>query len=211
MIIQAFPCGPFQTNAYIIACPVTHQAAFVDPSPNSFFSLTQAIEQNQLKPKAILLTHSHWDHIADVVAVKEKYKIPVAIHPLDAPNLEKPGADLLPCWIDIEGVTPDHHLEEDDCISIGNLKFTVIHTPGHSPGSICLYCAEENTLISGDTLFKGSIGNLSFPTSLPDAMWPSLEKLAKLPGNTKVFPGHGSATTIAAEKWLKNAKNFFGY
>lgn len=209
MKVQAFPSGPFDTNAYVVACEKTGQAAIVDPAPNCADAVKVYLSENQYLPKKILLTHSHWDHIADTALLKAFYQIPVFVHPLDAPNLESPGADRLPCWIDIEGVKPDGFLNDHDTVRIGNAPFTVIHTPGHSPGSICLYNQEDHLLISGDTLFHGSIGNLSFPTSQPELMAHSLEKLAKLPANTKVYPGHGPATTIGQERWLPNAKQLF--
>lgn len=95
-------------------------------------------------------------------------------------------------------------------IKVGQLNFQTIHTPGHSVGSICLYEPSQNVLFSGDTLFKGSIGNISFPTSRPDLMWSSLDKLAKLPASTIVYPGHGPTTTIANETWLSDAQHYFG-
>jgi glyoxylase-like metal-dependent hydrolase (beta-lactamase superfamily II) len=210
MLLHTFPSGPFGTNAYIIACPRTREAAIIDPAPESFHTLTSFIEKHQLKPKALLLTHSHWDHIADAAAIRDKYDLPVYIHPLDTKNLEKPGSDGLPCWIHIDPVTPTNLIEEGDAISIGDLKFQVIHTPGHTPGGVCFYCPEEKTLISGDTLFKGSIGNLSFATARPSLMWPSLAKLALLPPDTKVYPGHGESTTIGNERWLDRAEKIFG-
>ncbi|MEI8124760.1 MAG: MBL fold metallo-hydrolase [Parachlamydiaceae bacterium] len=211
MILQPFPSGPFETNAYVVACPRTHQAAIVDPAPGSFDIITSYIETNHLIPKALLLTHSHWDHIADAAAIKAKYNIPVYIHSLDAPNLESPGADGLPCWITFEGVTPSCLIEEGDTIDIGDLHFEVIHTPGHTPGGVCFYCPGEDILLSGDTLFKGTIGNLSFSTGRPALMWPSLTKLSLLPPKTKVFPGHGGSTTIGNEDWLGNAEEVFGH
>jgi glyoxylase-like metal-dependent hydrolase (beta-lactamase superfamily II) len=209
MDISVFPSGPFETNAYVVSCPATSQAALIDPGVNSAASLINYLEMKKLTPKCIWLTHSHWDHIAEVSLLKDKYHIPVAIHTLDAPNLEKPGSDQLPCWISFPGVIPDLLLEDGQSLSVGQLQFTVIHTPGHSPGSICLYCPAQNLLISGDTLFKGSIGNISFPTSLPDQMWDSLAKLCKLPPATHVYPGHGPHTTIQAETWLPNARKLF--
>lgn len=210
MNIQPFPSGPFDTNAYVISCSLTRQAAIVDPAPESANSIIAYLTSKQLTPDKILLTHSHWDHIADIAELKRKYPLPVWIHKLDTPNLENPGADLLPCWISLEHVKADHLLTDGEIVSIGKLDFEVIHTPGHSPGSICLYCKEHGLLISGDTLFKGTIGNLSFPTSQPDLMWNSLAKLAKLPPNTIVYPGHGSTTSIGKETWLGNAQKYFG-
>lgn len=210
MIIKELPSGPFETNAYVAACPTTRHAAIIDPAPDSFASITQFVESQNITPKAILLTHSHWDHIADVAPLKTKYQIPVYIHSLDAPNLESPGADKLPCWIDIQGVSPSVLLEDGSTFTIGQLAFEALHTPGHTPGGVCFYCPSEKTLFSGDTLFKGTIGNLSFPTGRPDLMWPSLARLATLPPNTRVFPGHGPATTIGQETWLSQAEEIFG-
>lgn len=210
MIIQAFPSGPFDTNAYVIGCSETRIAAIIDPAPNSAKEIVLYLTEHNLIPDKIILTHSHWDHIADAAALKSKYSIPIMIHELDSPNLERPGADLLPCWIPIEGVKPDHFVKDGDTINIGKYKFEVIHTPGHTPGGICLHCSSQKALMSGDTLFKGTIGNLSFPTSKPDLMWSSLKKLEKLPLSTKVFPGHGPSTTIGEEKWLSNAEKIFG-
>jgi len=209
MILEAFPSGPFETNAYIVGCTQTHDAALIDPGVDSADTLIQALDSHSLTPKAILLTHSHWDHTADVATLKKKFDIPIYIHPLDAPNLISPGADGLPLYISIEGIEPTHHLEEGQEIIIGTLHWHVIHTPGHSPGGVCFYCKEEQTLLSGDTLFQGSIGNLSFPTSDPDQMWISLKKLEKLPPETKVYPGHGNPTTIGAESWLPDAQRLF--
>lgn len=209
MILQAFPSGPYETNAYIIGCPETKIAAIIDPAPDSSRALLHFLSQNSLHANQIVLTHSHWDHIADVAFLKEKLNLSVAIHSLDADNLRQPGIDGLPCRTKIEGVEPDALLADGDSIHIGNILFHVIHTPGHTPGGICLYCQNEGVLISGDTLFKGTIGNLSFPTARPELMWNSLDKLSKLPGQTRVFPGHGLSTTIEAEKWLPEAKKMF--
>lgn len=207
MNIQAFPSGPFSTNAYVVACSSTKQAAIIDPAPDSAQALEQYLKQQGLMAKAILLTHSHWDHIADVSYLKKQLQAQVYIHPLDAPNLEEPGSDLLPYWVPMTGVKPDVLLKEGQRIPIGKLVFTVLHTPGHTPGGVCFYEPHQHVLISGDTLFKGGIGNLSFPTSQPDLMGASLNKLAKLPSETKVYPGHGSETTIAKELGMLQTLN----
>lgn len=210
MIIQAFPSGPFETNAYVAACPRTHAAAIIDPAPNSTKAIVSFLTNKQLKPVALLITHSHWDHIGDAAAITKRYQLPVFIHELDKENLESPGSDGLPCWISIPPVIPTHLIKEGEIIPVGDLKFTVIHTPGHTPGGVCFYCPEEKILFSGDTLFQGTIGNLSFATARPNQMWPSLTKLSLLPPDTQVFPGHGDPTTIGHEKWLARAEELFG-
>jgi hydroxyacylglutathione hydrolase len=210
MFIQVFPCGPLSTNAYIAACVNTREAVVIDPSPDSFLKIQAFLIAHNLNVKKILLTHSHWDHTADVKKVKKHYLIPVYVHPLDVFNLQKPGSDGIPCWLDIPSVQPDLLFEEEMPIPVGQLTFHVLHTPGHSPGSVSFYEPKQHVLFSGDTLFQGSIGNLSFPTSQPSLMWPSLAKLAQLPTETRVFPGHGPETTIGAESsWLSDAQKFF--
>ncbi len=211
MLVHVFPSGPLETNTILVACSKTQLTAIFDPAPDSTPQVNACLAEHNLTPKMILLTHSHWDHIADVAALKKIWQIPVAIHSADLPNLEQPGADGLPFYIPMQGVKPDQLLAGGDVISIGSLCFQVIHTPGHSPGSVCFYEPEQHILISGDTLFKGSIGNLSFPTSKADDMWPSLDKLQKLAPTTRIFPGHGPDTILCKESWLPHAKSMFGY
>ncbi len=211
MIFQPFASGPVATNAYVVACESTGKAAIIDPSPGSFESIKRFLEKNNYLPDKILITHSHWDHIADVAVCKREYNIPVWIHPLDAPNLKNPGADGLQIRFPIEGVIPDHFLNEGDTFFIGETEFKVIHTPGHSPGGVCFYSEELKVLISGDTLFRGSFGILSLPTAQPELMWISLSNLWRLPKETIVYPGHGPSTTIGREDWLPEARKFSEY
>ena len=209
MFIESFPSGPFDTNAIVIGSKSTHQAAIIDPAPYSADKIIACLDENQFKPVVILLTHSHWDHIGDVALLAKKYNIPVYIHENDAMNLEKPGSDGLPMFFSIEGMKADYFLKEKDIVNVGDLKLEVIETPGHTPGGICFYIPEEGVLISGDTLFKGTIGNISFPTARPHLMWASLSKLNQLPKNTVVYPGHGPTTTLEQEHWLGRAKELF--
>jgi len=209
MIIQTFPSGPFVTNAYVVVS--NGIAAIIDPAPESGDAITSFINEKNLKVDKILITHSHWDHIADGAALKKNYNTTVYAHKEDTGNLEKPGSDGLPLMFPFEPLIPDVLVDDGDTISIGESKFIVIHTPGHSPGSICYYCEKEGVLFTGDTLFQGAIGNLELPTSNPPLMWPSLEKIHNLPPQTKVYPGHGPSTTLAQETWIPQAKELFGY
>jgi glyoxylase-like metal-dependent hydrolase (beta-lactamase superfamily II) len=205
----AIPSGPFETNAYVLACPLTHACVIIDPSPKSAPSIISYIAKNDLHPQEIWLTHSHWDHLADAPFLKEHYKIPIAVHEQDAPNVENPGVDKLPCWITVPKATASHLFTEGEILKVGHLEAQVLCTPGHTPGGVCFYLAKEKLLFSGDTLFKGTMGNISFPTAQPSLMWLSLEKLATLPPDIKVLPGHGPSTTIGSEPWLKKAENYF--
>ena len=209
MILETFPSGPLSTNAYLLACEVTKHAAIIDVPLESSNLLLQRAKELSLSIDMILLTHSHWDHIAEVSVLKERLKIPVYIHREDADNLEHLGCDGLPVFFPLKGIKADGYLVEGQNLSVGTLMLTVIHTPGHSPGGVCFYIPSEKTLISGDTLFCGTFGNLSLPTAQPKAMWESLKKLNFLPGETKVFPGHGQETTIGAEKWMAHAQKKF--
>lgn len=209
MHIYTLPSGPFETNCYVVDCG-DNKAILIDPAPDSFLRIQELLKKHQLTPISLLLTHSHWDHIADVASVKNEYSIPVYVHPRDKENLIQPGSDGLPCWISIQGVNPDHLFTPNEILFFNSLECQVIETPGHTPGGVCFYFPSENVLFSGDTLFKGTIGNLSFATARPDEMWPSLKKLSLLPPNTIVYPGHGNSTTIAKEPWLSDAETLFG-
>jgi len=199
MLLYKFPFGPLSTNAILIGCTETRKGAVIDPSLGATDVVLQQAAASQLKIEAILLTHSHWDHIADVAEVKKRTGAPLYVHPLDQENVEHPGTDGLPLFVHIVGTTVDHLLRDGQIVAVGNLELRVLHTPGHSPGGVCYYVQGENTLIAGDTLFRGSIGRMDLPTGNPDQMQHSLHRLAQLPPETRVIPGHGADTTIAAE------------
>jgi len=206
MLIKVFTTGPAETNSILIGCSKTRQAAIVDVPLDSAEPIIQALEKDSLTLQMILLTHSHWDHLADVAKLKKLLGVPIYVHPEDAGNLERPGSDKLPLPFSIEGVKPDKFLSDGQIIPLGDLRIEVVSTPGHTPGGVCFWLRAEKILISGDTLFKGTIGNISFPTARPALMWQSLKKLAALPPDTRVFPGHGPETTIKAESWIAHAR-----
>ncbi len=203
MLLYKFPTGPFKTNAILIGCPITKKGAVIDPAYLSTTQILDFAQKDGLTIEKILLTHSHWDHFGDAKVLKQKTGAELYVHPLDAQNLIKPGSDKLPLMIPLQPVQYDHFVNDGDRISVGEISFLVIHTPGHSPGGVCYYSRENNLLISGDTLFCGTIGNTQFPTSNADDMWISLKKLGQLPKETKVVPGHGPDTTIGQEQqWV---------
>lgn len=210
MIFEVFPSGPLETNSILVGCPQTHEAALFDAPPGLNLIIPKVLEDKHLKLINIYLTHSHWDHIGTVKHFQSQYKCKVFVYDLDARNLESPGTDGLPCFFSIEGATSDGFLEDGAWYSVGNLKFQAIHTPGHSPGGMSFYFPEERVLISGDTLFRGTIGKLRIPTGEPEKMWESLKKLSALPPETRVFPGHGETTTLKEENWLTKAREIFG-
>lgn len=211
MMYKIFPCGPLETNTIFIGCEKTHKAAVIDPALGSKAFVLKESLKGSFEIEKILLTHSHFDHIADVASLKKELNIPIYVHKKDSPNVKEPGSDGIPLFFHIEPAVPDFFLEDGERLNIGDLMFTVIHTPGHSPGCVCFYFEQENLLISGDTLFKGSFGTLNLPTAKADLMWTSLKKLSKLPKNTQVIPGHGPMTTIGQEPWLSRAEEYFSH
>lgn len=210
MLLEKFSLPPLGTNCYVVACPQTGNAAVIDAPPKSTVIICRYLKEHQLQLKKILLTHSHWDHIADVFPLFKETGAEIYIHPLDALNLENPGSDGLQSRVQIMGIKPHIFLKDGDKIQVGNEVLTVIHTPGHSPGGVCYYHEKDHLLFSGDTLFRETIGNLSLPTCQPELMWDSLDKLSRLPKQTVVYPGHGPSTTIGEESWLSQAKQRFG-
>ena len=200
MFLKKFPSGPLETNALLLACPKEKRAAVVDPAQGSTREILEEAARHHFTIDAILLTHSHWDHIADLSLLKERTGAPIYVHAADARNVELPGTDFLPLFFPIQGTHPDRLLKEGDEIRIGQIVFEVIHTPGHSPGGVCFFCRAEKILIAGDTLFCGGIGRIDLPTSQKKQMQASLAKLALLPADTRVIPGHGEDTTIAKER-----------
>jgi glyoxylase-like metal-dependent hydrolase (beta-lactamase superfamily II) len=204
MILEVFSSGPIDNNAILLACEKTKKAVLIDAPQDSTSRYIALVEKHHLNVQGLLLTHTHQDHIVDIAPLKEKFQMAVYVHPLDAANLQFPGADRLPIFMEREAIEPDEHLEDGELFQLGEITIKVVHTPGHSPGGVCFYIEKEDLLISGDTLFQGSMGRIDFPTSNPKDMVESLKKLAALPSDTRVIPGHGPETTIGAEmSWLK--------
>lgn len=200
MILETLPLGPAETNTYLIGCSETKKSVVIDPAQGSYSAIHRLAKKKQLVLERILITHSHWDHIVDASEFKINDSLPVYIHAEDAGNLQSPGTDGLPLFFPIAGVVPDGYVEEGDEIDVGELKIVVLHTPGHSPGSVCYYLPKEKCVMTGDTLFCGAIGNLSFPTSRPEKMRATLKRLSELPQETTIYPGHGESSTIGRER-----------
>lgn len=209
MILQKFLSGPFDTNTILIGCSVTKKAVVVDPSYGSTDLIIERANELGLEIEKILITHSHWDHIADVHVLSQKTSAAVYVHSLDALNLEQPGQDGIPLMFPIAGVKPSGFVADRDEWIIGEFLCRVMHTPGHTPGSVCYFLPEKKVLLTGDTLFEGSIGNLHLPTSQPDKMWESLRMIAQLPPETRIVPGHGSDTILSNESWISRAEQIF--
>lgn len=178
-------------NCYIIQDENTKETMIIDPG-NVPQNLIEILDAMQVKIKYILLTHCHGDHIGGVSKIKEKYGGKVLIHTKDALGLKDISINLS-THIGLEPIIlqEDARLNDGDLLHVGNLEFQVIHTPGHTCGSISLYCEQEKMLFSGDTLFRGSWGRIDLPTSsFEDIIASITNKLIKLPADTIVYPGH---------------------
>jgi hydroxyacylglutathione hydrolase len=196
MILDKLELGPFASNCYLVGDEVSHEGLIIDPGAQAG-QIMKKVKERGLDIKMIVLTHTHPDHIGAVKAVKEATKAPVMVHEEDAYGLQamSPIADPQSS----PPGKPDRFLKGGDNLKIGDLSFLVLHTPGHSPGGICLY--GNGVVFTGDTLFQGSIGRSDFPGGNQTQLLNSIHtKLMILPDNTPVYPGHGPETTIAFEK-----------
>ncbi len=210
MILKKFVCGQLQNNVILIGCEKTKEAVVVDPAEDSFSPVVSFADKYCLHLTKILLTHSHWDHIFEACLFKKEKQLPIWIHKKDHANLEHPGKDQIPFPEKFSGCKADHFVEDGEEFFVGKVLLRVLHTPGHTPGSVCYYLPKEGVLLSGDTLFKGCIGTIALPTSQAPLMWSSCQKLSLLPPKTRVIPGHGVETEIGKEQWLEKASEYFG-
>lgn len=190
------------TNCYIVEDEQTKEAMCVDPGgePEKIIEMLDTLGIDNLK--YIYLTHCHGDHFGGILRLKEQKGGKVLIHRDDAEGLYNIGISLT-YYIGMEDITleADSRVDEGDLIHIGNIEFEVIHTPGHTKGGTCLYCEKEKLLFSGDTLFRGTWGRTDLPTSnFADIINSITNKLAILPDDTIVYPGHGRTTRIKEEE-----------
>jgi hydroxyacylglutathione hydrolase len=178
--IEKLTLGPFGTNAYIIVCQKTHDSVLID-TPAEANTILERLKGTN--PKYILLTHNHMDHLGALSELHSKLKVPLAAHASDAGNLPS---------------KPEILLNDGDTISVGELTIEVIHTPGHSPGSLCFKVGRH--LMSGDTIFPGGPGRTKAPDELKRLINSITEKILVLPDDTAIHPGHGESTVLKKEK-----------
>ena len=191
MKITVLQVPPIGTNCYLLKDEETGLGAILDPGGDAA-SIRTAVDELALKPAAILLTHGHYDHTGAVLALKETWpQLPVYLHPQDALQMK----DRFSQMPDIGATVP---YDEGDTVSIGNLTVRVLHTPGHTKGSVVLAVGEA--LFTGDTLFRGSCGRTDLPSGNYEEMMASLRRLAKLEGDYQVLPGHEGRSTLSMER-----------
>jgi glyoxylase-like metal-dependent hydrolase (beta-lactamase superfamily II) len=199
MIIRTLPVGPLQANCHILGCEESKKAVVIDPGGDTD-KILLALVKDQLTLTAIINTHGHFDHVAGNPFLKKATGADLMIHPLDVPLLKEAAHTAAQWGLKAEdSPPPDRLLNDGDTIAFGSITLTVMHTPGHSPGGICLWA--EKVVFVGDTLFAGSIGRTDFPGGDHHTLITSIRtKLFALPDDVAVYTGHMTNTTIGREK-----------
>jgi hydroxyacylglutathione hydrolase len=193
--------GPIATNVYVLGDERTREAIAVDTATPCVAWVTERLAARGWTLKLIVSSHRHWDHIGDNAAVMAATGAALAAHVLDTPGIRAPSASGAP--FPIPPSVPAVELAEGGRVRFGDLRLEVLHTPGHTPGSVCLFARDEGLLLSGDTLFAGGWGRVDLDGGSPEAMAASISRLTVLPDTTRVLPGHGPATTIGQERaWM---------
>ena len=196
--------GPIDENAYLAWDKVSGEGALIDPGFLDPSTLKEAVGERKIHIRYILNTHGHWDHVMKDMAFKEAYDAPIGIHGADKPYLQDSQLNLSYYHDQQAGdIREDFIFADGDVIELGQERLTVMHTPGHTMGSVIFY--NEELAFTGDTLFYGSIGRCDLPGSDRDVMAETLEKMKKtLPKSAKVLPGHGTLETTFSEQLEAN-------
>ncbi len=200
MKIECIKNGNMDNNAYLITDEPTGECALVDPG-FADQSLLEIVKQQKDKLKYVLLTHRHFDHILGAKAVKDISDAKICIHPKDACGLSSAGFSLAnSIGVIQQALPPDYTFTSDSKIKLGNSTIFVLETPGHTIGSVCFLCGDS--ILTGDTLFRLGAGRTDLPTGNDNHLLLSLKKLASLPGDYRIYPGHGKASTLDVERTL---------
>ena len=194
--------GPIATNVQLIADEASGEAIAIDTAIPSLAWISDELAERGWTLKLIVSSHGHWDHIGDNAAVAAHTGAEIAVHPADRERLTDPQ----PLWapFDIPPSVPAVDLAEGGIIRFGEIRLEVLHTPGHTDGSVCLLATDAGVLFSGDTLFAGGWGRVDLPGGSPEAMVESIGRLTGLEDRVGVLPGHGGSTTIGRERaWME--------
>lgn len=199
MLLETLAVGPLQVNCYIIGCPITRKALVIDPGDEAERILA-TVDASGLKVELVVNTHGHFDHVGGNAFLLEQTGAHLCIHVSDAPFLPRIREHAAHYGLNVRtSPPPDRLLHGGEALQVGELMLRVLHTPGHTPGGICLLV--DGHLFSGDTLFADSVGRTDLPGGSHEELVESIrEKLFVLPAATVVHPGHGPDTTIGREK-----------
>ncbi|HEY4355896.1 MAG TPA: MBL fold metallo-hydrolase [Acidobacteriaceae bacterium] len=201
MIRETLPVGLLGCNCTVLGDETSREAIVVDPGYD-IPRILAVLAKHQLMVRKIVITHAHIDHIASALDLKRITGAPILYHQADLPQLGI--MDQQAGWLGVETpevAPPDHAIRDEEIVNTGSIDAQVLHTPGHTEGSVCLYLPDEKLLLAGDTLFAGGIGRTDFPGGHTGTLLASLrERLMTLPDETLVVPGHGELTTIGEER-----------
>jgi len=201
MIHKILPVGPLQCNCSIIGDETTREAMVIDPG-DDIEDILRIINENNLRVKQIVITHAHIDHVGGAMKLRAQTGAPILLNQNDYALLKM--LDVQAAWLGMKSpsaVEIEHDLKDGEKVEAGGLSANVLHTPGHTEGSVCLYFPAEKTLIAGDTLFAGSIGRTDLPGGSYRKIMRSLhDRVLALPDETVVIPGHGPTSTIGEER-----------
>ena len=203
MIIKKLTVGPLEENTYIIGDEASKKAIVIDPGDEPD-RIMEVIRKNGFEITALICTHGHFDHVGASGDIRKETGAKILMHKEDIETYKMAKEHAAFWGFDVDDLPdPDGFIDEGDEVKAGGLVFKVMHTPGHSPGGISLY--GEGIVITGDTIFQGTVGRTDFPGGSVEKLSESFRRLLALPEDTKVFSGHGAETTIGREK----KENFF--
>jgi hydroxyacylglutathione hydrolase len=197
----SFESGPVQTMAYLLIDAETRKGILVDAPLDLYDTLLLACRKNEVALQFIILTHGHFDHVGDAKRISETFNAPVLVHPADGMLVREPMTGFAGLPFHVDGLDSFQPIEDGEIVETGSLSLRILHTPGHTPGHSCVYDEVSGLLFSGDALFHRSVGRTDLPGGNYDLLMHSiLSQLFLLPDATRVYPGHGEATSIGEEK-----------
>jgi len=201
VILEGITVGPFQENCYIVGDESSGEGALVDPGDEAA-RIALAVEQTGLEIGSIILTHSHIDHVGAVADLAEEYSCPVLLHAEAEEMLQAVPQQAAMMGVKFGRVPAvDRYIGSEETLEVGGVRLRSLYTPGHAPGHLAFYVEDEGTAISGDAVFAGSVGRVDLPGGSMEVLMDSIRReILGLPDETRLYPGHGPATTVGEER-----------